>query len=306
MVQAQITPITRFSRKDVARILRLPVQQIAGWERSGTIPRTEFYGFDDLTHLRRLKELRTMRVSSRSIRKSVAAMQRVAGLANPLREAAAIRSGSRLVFRHSGALFDPVTQQLAFDFEQAGQREVVLSRTGALSRSAAAKAQETFLRAVQMEENPETLDDAAALYEEVLRLNVGHAPACINLGTIFYNRHQFGEAERLYRKATELDPEYALAFFDLGNVLDELRRLPEAVVAYQSAIRILPNYADAHYNLALTYERQGERRRALKHWLMYVRLDPSGPWSSHASGQARRILATEKLSIVSRRGRLAG
>jgi hypothetical protein len=37
--------------------------------------------------------------------------------------------------------------------------------------------------------------------------------------------------------------------------------------------------------------------------MTYVRLDPTGPWSSHAKAQARKILKTEKLSIVSRRGR---
>ena len=66
----------------------------------------------------------------------------------------------------------------------------------------------------------------------------------------------------------------------------------------------MPQYADAHYNLALSYERQGYRRRALRHWLAYVRLDPVGPWANHAKEQARKILNTEKLSIVSRRGRL--
>jgi len=107
----------------------------------------------------------------------------------------------------------------------------------------------------------------------------------------------------MYRRATIADPEYALAFFDLGNVLDEMQRLNEATAAYQRAVILVPQYADAHYNLALAYERQGQRRRALRHWLTYVRLDPVGPWANHAQLQARKILSTEKLSIVSRRGR---
>jgi hypothetical protein len=49
------------------------------------------------------------------------------------------------------------------------------------------------------------------------------------------------------------------------------------------------------------YERQGHRRRALRHWLTYVRLDPVGPWANHAKAQAKKILSsTERLSIVSR------
>ena len=101
-------------------------------------------------------------------------------------------------------------------------------------------------------------------------------------------------AESLYRRATIADPEYALAFFDLGNVLDEMQRLDDATEAYQKAVALVPQYADAHYNLALAYERQGHRRRALRHWLTYVRLDPVGPWASHAKDQARKILKIRK------------
>jgi tetratricopeptide (TPR) repeat protein len=81
-------------------------------------------------------------------------------------------------------------------------------------------------------------------------------------------------------------------------------QLHEAIAAYQRAVELVPQYADAHYNLALAYERQGEKRRALRHWLVYARLDPVGPWASHARCQARKILNSERLSIVSRRGQL--
>ena len=104
----------------------------------------------------------------------------------------------------------------------------------------------------------------------------------------------------MYRRATAADPNYALAHFDLGNSLDELQRLNDAIEAYRAAIRIAPKYADAHYNLALAYERIGEHRRALPHWMTYARLDPSGPWSAHARGQARRLIAADHLQIISR------
>ena len=110
----------------------------------------------------------------------------------------------------------------------------------------------------------------------------------------------------MYRRATVADPEYALAFFDLGNVLDEQARLTEAIAAYSRALALVPQYADAHYNLALAYERQGDARKALRHWMAYTQLDPSGPWSSHARSQARRILAGERLAIVCRHGRMMG
>jgi tetratricopeptide (TPR) repeat protein len=281
----------------------LHTRQLSAWERAGLIPYSETYSFEELAQLRTLREMRATRISAKSIRTSVAAMQRVAGMRNPLTEASAVRQGARLAFRHGGALVDPVTQQLAFDFEMNGSPQLrVVGKSNEDSARQLAEIQELFQQAVQFEEEELTIPRAIERYEEILRRRPLHASASINLGTIYYNRHDFSKAEELYRQATISDPEYALAFFDLGNVLDEMKRLSEAVDAYQRAVALVPNYADAHYNLALAYERQGERRRALQHWLRYVRLDPIGPWASHAKSQARKILSTERLSIVSRRG----
>jgi len=297
--------LTCYSRQDVIRILHLHPRQLVAWERAGLISPTDKYGFEQLGRLRTLRDLRATRISAKSIRASVDAMQRVAGMRNPLMEATAVRRGSRLSFRHGGALLDPMTQQLAFDFETTPTRQLQVVPAGGMMTPArqAAVVQEMFLRAVQLEEDASTIPVAMEMYETILGLRPEHAPSLINLGTIHYNRREFGLAETMYRRATVADPEYALAFFDLGNVLDEMQRLAEATAAYQKAVALVPQYADAHYNLALAYERQGQRRRALRHWLTYVRLDPVGPWASHAQGQARKILSAEKLSIVSRRGR---
>jgi tetratricopeptide (TPR) repeat protein len=284
------------------------------WERAGLISPTEQYSFEELGQLRTLRDLQSSatktrtRISAGNIRASVEAMQRAAGLRNPLLEASAVRRGSRLAFRHMGALIDPLTQQLAFDFDVSSRQRLEIVHAGEQKQQnpsqRVAELQEIFLRAVQMEENSATISHAIELYEVILAVQPEHAPALINLGTIYYNLRQFTQAEKLYRRATIADPEYALAFFDLGNVLDEMQQLTEATLAYQKAVALVPQYADAHYNLALAYERQGHRRRALRHWLTYVRLDPVGPWASHARDQARKIMKAEKLSIVSRRGRL--
>jgi tetratricopeptide (TPR) repeat protein len=297
--------VTRYSRQDVIRILHLHTRQLLAWERAGLITSSEYYSFESLSQLRKLRDLQaSTRISAKSIRASVDAMQRVAGMRNPLMETSFVRRGSRLSFRHGGALMDPVTQQLAFDFDTSPARQlrIVRAATDSPARQAA-ELQDMFVRAVQLEENPSTIVQAMELYQTILAVRPEHAPALINVGTIYYNLRRYELAEQHYRKATIADPEYALAFFDLGNVLDELQRLPEATAAYKKAVALVPQYADAHYNLALAYERQGQRRRALRHWLAFVRLDPVGPWAKHAKEQARKILNTEKLSIVSRRGR---
>ena len=313
--------MTRYTRQDVLRILHLQTRQLLGWERAGliaTFPDGEaLYTF---THLRRLTALRSMsvenagRVSARSMRASEQAMERMAGVENALVETGTVLQGGALRFRFGGALVDPMTQQMAFDFAlhsgewMRGDLKVVNARRGRRDQSTGAGSlessaiQEMFLRGVRLEERATTLPEAQRIYEALLALKPDHAPACINLGTILYNQREFTRAEAMYRSATEADPDYALAFFDLGNVLDEMQRLDEAIEAYLRAIALVPGYADAHYNVALAFERKDERRRALRHWTTYARLDPDGPWSAHARGQARKILSTERLTIVSRSG----
>jgi tetratricopeptide (TPR) repeat protein len=300
----ETSAVSQYRREDVLRILRLPHRQLNAWAKAGLISSSEHYSFHELVQLRKLRELASTRISVKSIRRSVDAMQKVAGLSNPLLELAVVPRGSKLTFRQGGALVDPMTRQMAFDFEMAPCAGMAVVRRPVDGSALAAEAQEMFLRAVRLEENPATLEEAKALYGQILETQPEHAAAAINLGTIRYNERDFGKAEALYRRATEADPEYALAFFDLGNVLDEQQRLPEAVTAYERALKLVPQYADAHYNLALAYEKMQEPRRALQHWTRYVQLDPSGPWASHARAQAKRILGGERLAIVTRHGRV--
>jgi tetratricopeptide (TPR) repeat protein len=292
--------VSQYSRQDVLRILRIRLKQLISWERSGLIPKSEAYSFQDLVQLRKLRDLRATRLSVANIRASILAMRQVSGVANPLLEAGAVRDGARLAFRLRGSMMEPIARQFVFDFDSPRQSQLAEVSSSATHQAAReARVQGLFFEAVRMEERGKT-QEAVMHYQSILAVDPNHAPACINLGTIQYNQRQFLEAEGLYRRATVADANYALAFFDLGNVLDELQRLPEAIAAYCTAIRLVPHYGDAHYNVALAYERTGDRRAALRHWTTYIKLDPIGPWSNHARMQARKILEREKLSIVHR------
>ena len=263
---------------------------------------TKIYSFQDLGQLRTLRVLREEDVPAASIRESILAMKAVAGMANPLLEARVVRTGTRLAFRHRGAMVDPIRRQLLFDFERMGRPQPAAAASpcsAAPSRRAGGCAafRSDSMAAVQAEEAGEK-QRAIALYEEILAIDPQYAAACINLGTIFFHLRQFGRAEELYRRATEADPGYVLAYFDLGNVLDELDGSTSPSPPTEEPSRSRPRYADAHYNLALAYERSGQRRPALRHWQAYVKLDNRGPWADHARGQIRKLLSREKLAIV--------
>lgn len=294
--------MTSYRSQDVLRILQISSRQLQAWERAGLIPQKEIYSFQDLGQLRILWSLREDDVPAASIRESIMAMKAVAGMTNPLLEARVVRTGTRLAFRHLGAMVDPIRRQLLFDFERSGEFASASVGPSPMRLPGAPDPygiQERFHAAVQAEEGGEK-QRAMSLYEEILAIAPQYAAACINLGTMFFHLRQFGRAEELYRRATEADPGYVLAYFDLGNVLDELERLDESIAAYCKAVTLSPRYADAHYNLALAYERTSQNRLALRHWQAYIKLDNCGPWAEHARGQLRKLLNREKLAIASR------
>lgn len=293
-----------YSRADLIRILHVTPRQLANWERNGLVVSAQSYSFSDLLEIKKVRDLCAMSVRPNVIRESLEAMRKqAAGLEKPLLEAAAWSTPKhRVAFRHEGKLLEPIAGQFLMDFSE---REKVVTSAPPPRPEPVSNESEVaswFARGIALEEDPSTHNEAIAAYHRVIDLAPNHAAAHINLGTLYYNRQEFGLAERHYREAIAVDSRYALAYFDLGNVLDETGRVHEAVETYKTALQLAPTYADAHYNLALAFEKLREPSKALKHWQAYVKLDTSGPWSVHARSQIKRILQADGLRIVYKRG----
>jgi tetratricopeptide (TPR) repeat protein len=294
--------VYRYSRADLLRILRLVPRQLQTWEKAGLVTAGEEYSFFDLVQIKKVRDLCAQRVRPAVIRQSLEAMQKqVAGMENPLLEAGSYtyrnQSGRRIAFRHDGRLVEPIAGQFMFDFS-AEESKVVTSPPRNGPELVVTDVADLFARGIVLEENPSTQSEAITVYLKVLEMDPIHAAAHINLGTLYYNRQEYGLAERHYRSAIQIDPRYALAYFDLGNVLDETGRVEEAINTYKTAIQLAPTYADAHYNIALAYEKMREPRKALQHWRAYVKLDTTGPWTVHAKHQIQRILQGDSLKLV--------
>lgn len=293
--------MSEYGRNDVLRIFGIGERQLRMWERNGLVACADRYSFSELGRLHKLRELHTLRIPSGCIRDAVSAMRAVSGLPEPLAEAGLEVGGKgarRLLFRHSGAVVEPIGGQYLLDFQGDGKRAIApITRREPSPRQREDEALVLFAEAVRHEEAGRS-EAAIAAYETVLTALPGHPASAINLGTIYYGRREYARAEQFYRLATASDPSHALAFFDLGNVLDELKRMPEAIAAYRRSLALQPRYADAHYNLALALERHGCRRAALAHWNAYLRLDASGPWAAHARAQRRKTLAMTGMELM--------
>jgi tetratricopeptide (TPR) repeat protein len=304
MSSASHTTVYRYSRADLLRILRLTARQLAGWEKAGLVAAAESYSFFDLLQIKKVRDLCAKKVRPAVIRQSLQAMQKqVAGMENPLLEATAFSTGHRVAFRHGGRLFEPIAGQFVFDFSP---QQKVIARTPVMPLRPENEEPDVaalFSRGIALEEDAHTQTDAIAVYLKVIERESTHAAAHINVGTLYYNRQDYGLAEKHYRAAIESDPRYALAYFDLGNVLDETGRVQEAIQTYKTALQLAPTYADAHYNLALAYEKLKLPRQALPHWRAYVKLDTASPWAVHARNQIQRILQSDGLKLVYRKNR---
>lgn len=288
----------RYSRLDLLRILRIAPRQLQNWEKAGLVQSSESYSFFDLLQVKKVRDLCGKKVRPAVIRQSLDAMlKQASGMENPLLEASAYQSGHRVAFRHDGRLLEPIAGQFMFDFASE-EAKVVTSPQRNGPELVVTDVVDLFSRGIVLEEDPSTQAEAIAIYQKVLDMDPQHAAAHINLGTLYYNRHEYALAEKHYRSAIDIDPRYALAYFDLGNVLDETGRIEEAITTYKTAIQLAPTYADAHYNIALAYEKAREPRKALQHWRAYVRLDTAGPWTVHARNQIQRILQGDKLKLV--------
>lgn len=72
-----------------------------------------------------------------------------------------------------------------------------------------------------------------------------------NLGILYRNANQLGEAEAALAKATERAPWDAQTWTEYGVTLRQAGKFVEARAAYEKALAVNPSYAPAHRNLAV-------------------------------------------------------
>jgi predicted O-linked N-acetylglucosamine transferase (SPINDLY family) len=101
------------------------------------------------------------------------------------------------------------------------------------------------------------LAEAAASYQEAMRLRPDSAEVPYNLGIVLLRQGRLEEAEASYRQALHLRPDHVGAHHNLGIVLKQQGRLADAAASFQQALRLEPSHADAQMNLGSVFRAQG-------------------------------------------------
>ena len=296
-----VEPKQSWTRIVVCRVLNVKERQLKKWEEFQLVPHAESYAFRDLLALRKLNSLREQRVPAQAIKRSIEALRlRLKEIDNPLTDLNFIREGRRLSIQWHGMKMDALSGQLLLDFD-APARTLAFpnhrqeAEAKAKESGRRAEADRWFQKGLELEQTGAPIEGVIEAYRKAGELDPKCAGAFVNLGTIYFHRHELGDAEKHYKLALEANPEYALAHFNLGNLYDEQGNRPQALFHYRAALALNPQYADAHYNLALLHQASGHIMAAVKHWNEYLKLDASSSWANIARRELDKL---RKMAIV--------
>ena len=104
---------------------------------------------------------------------------------------------------------------------------------------------------------------AVQLFERALAIDAVNFPALVNLGTAQQYLGHFAAAVASYDRALSLNPDSVEAHLNRGNALRALADPLAAVESYDRAIAIRSDYADAYLNRGLTLAELGHSREAV-------------------------------------------
>ncbi|MFM9912323.1 MAG: tetratricopeptide repeat protein [Methylophilaceae bacterium] len=118
------------------------------------------------------------------------------------------------------------------------------------------------------------LNEAHAIYQNVLTENPQHTQAMTMLGAIYIQAGQHEQGLTFIRQSLAINPKQADAYYIGGIALQALKNLDHALDFYNQAILLKPDFADAHNNHGNTLRDLGRLTEALSSFDYAIRLNP--------------------------------
>jgi tetratricopeptide (TPR) repeat protein len=279
-----------FTGSEVVKLLGMSVGRLRSLDRAGIVPPSgqrsgrRAYTFSDIIALRAARDLLARNVRLRDVARAIDNIRKaLPKVTRPLAELRIVSDGQRVIVKSSAGIFEPLTGQMMLDFEVKDLRDdVVRVLRPLVGKERARSAYDLYVRASRLDEDPETMSEAEALYRRALEIDPFLAIAYTNLGNICFRRNDEPQAEALYRRALEIDAMQPEAQYNLGYVMLERGQAAEAIEFFRGAIRSDPRFADAYFNLAMAYEQVGEPSKARPCWRKYLEIEPTGTWADIA------------------------
>jgi tetratricopeptide (TPR) repeat protein len=119
------------------------------------------------------------------------------------------------------------------------------------------------------------LEQAAPLYERLLRVDPGHPEALLHLGKLEVARSNAAVGADLLQRAASTRPDVADVHQNLGVAYKQLKRWGDAARSFEQAIALNPRHAASYFELADLSQTLGDLDAAINFYLRTINLDSS-------------------------------
>jgi tetratricopeptide (TPR) repeat protein len=123
---------------------------------------------------------------------------------------------------------------------------------------------------------PEAAEQAKQEFEKELEIDPTNAGAEYVLGELAKQKEQWDEAIQHFSRAARLDASFGDAFVGWGGSLVSVKRFPDAVAPLETAVRLEPGNPAAHYLLAIAYARTGRKDEGDREFAIQKQLTQKG------------------------------
>jgi tetratricopeptide (TPR) repeat protein len=169
--------------------------------------------------------------------------------------------------------FVPTSSEVRVTIDETASFEVRLKPASAEVRKSLSEADKLFLKGNKLY-GEGTYAEAAAAYEQAIKLDPGSWHYYLNLGLACKKLERLEDSLAAFKKAVELNPASPSANKEIGEALAKAGNLAEAKPYYEKVVGLSPDDADAHYNYGLCLVGTGEPETALAQFLKTVELKP--------------------------------
>jgi predicted O-linked N-acetylglucosamine transferase (SPINDLY family) len=149
------------------------------------------------------------------------------------------------------------------------------------------------------------LDEAIALYRQVLTVDGTNVTVLSNLGAALQQQGRLNEAANCYHRALSLAPDLVEALGNLGTVLKLQGKPDDAVASYRRALGLRPDSAVVHCDLGVVLQEQGRLDEAIACYRRAIELQPGSVQAFFNLGTALKTAGDLDGSIACYRQALA-
>ncbi|MDI1272022.1 tetratricopeptide repeat protein, partial [Polaromonas sp.] len=140
---------------------------------------------------------------------------------------------------------------------------------------------------------------AAALFVQALKIHPGHPDVLNNYGNVLRALKRSEEALDCYDRALQVRPDHVQALSNRGNALHDLHRHGEALKSYDAALQLNPDFAEALRNRGNTLRSLKRPEEALASYERALNIEPSHAEALGNRGNALRDLGRLEEALAS-------